>query len=461
MHPKPKKYKQPLKKSLSGMEIEGFLIDTAGKISFDADKIINKAKKKYPELEIKKECCKSMLELISFPRVRVYNTALNLMGNFEKMLEVAEEMGYYMLPHGTYPGKVNPIMRSDKGYRFQTNLFGKERFVQAGMCCGFHYHYTLPRGVFDKKKQFLKMMGRSAIKRSMIDSYNLAIAMDPALTTLLQSSPFTQAKYLAKDSRMLIYRGGSKLGYMQGLYGKYQILGGLPPYKQTLSDLVLSIQKRKLKLHTLLKLHGYNPEIIKDSNVLNFTWNPVKINKLGTLELRGMDMNHPQYIIAASVFLKFIFKRVQQGFLKVVPSDIGIDEPFKIEGNVLFVPAHTHVRNDLQKYSAYNGVNHKTHYKYLKRFMRFAKSCVRGEYKLIIKPLVDMVENKESMSDKMIKYVKRKGYSIDKTLPQSFCHELALKYATPLLKEVQETKALLEKALIDEEKEEGVKGGMP
>ncbi|MFC1800585.1 glutamate-cysteine ligase family protein [Nanoarchaeota archaeon] len=447
MKAKPRKYKKPLKRSLSGMEIECFTLDNSGKLVFDVDKIIKHVAKKHPEVEIRKECCKSMLELGSFPTIRVYNTGLDILQNLEKVITSAEDLGLHLLPHGTYPGKVNPIIRSDKWYKFRMKLFGEEKFLQAGLCCGFHYHYTLPRGVFDKKTQFLKMIGKSRIKKTLMDSYNLGIAMDPVLTTLLQSSPFAQGKYIARDSRMLLYRGGQKLGYRQGLYGKYQILGGLPPYKQTLSDLMLSIHKRKLKLKSLLKLHNFNPGIIKDSNVLNFTWNPVKINKLGTLELRGMDMNHPQYLIAASVFLKFIFKKVQQEFLHVMPSDTGIDEPFKIEDNLLYIPAHTHVRNNLQKYSAYDGLYNKEMYKYVKRFIRFAKSCSRSEYKPVVKPLVDIMEKKETVSDKMVKWVKRKGYSRDRKLPQSLSQELALKFAKPLLKEVQHTKAMLEKVV--------------
>ena len=436
--------KHPLKKSLSGMEIEGFTIDNSGKIVYEADSLMKRISKNHPDIWLQKECSKNMLEVASFPRVKVYNTALNLMQNFEKVLTEAEKLGLYLLPHGTYPGKVHPIIRGDKWYRFRVKIFGEERFQQAGLCCGFHYHYTLPRGVFDKKKQFLKMViGKSRIKKTLMDSYNLAIAMDPALTTLLQSSPYAQGKYMARDSRMLLYRGGSKLGYLKGLYGKYQILGALPPYKQTLSDLMLSINRRKLKLQQLLQKHGYRADFIKQSNVLNFTWNPVKINKLGTLELRGMDMNHPQYVIATAVFLKFIFKKVQQEFLTVVPSDIGIEEPFKIEGNVLYIPAHTHVRNVLQKNSAYDGLHNKEMHKYVKRFLRFGKSCCRGEYKPVIQPLVDIVDKRETVSDKIVKWARRKGYK--EKLPQSVCHEMAIKYAQPLLKEVQQTKALLEK----------------
>ena len=61
------------------------------------------------------------------------------------------------------------------------------------------------------------------------------------------------------------------------------------------------------------------------------------------------------YLIPYSILLKFIYRRVQQEFLHVVPSDIGLDEPFKVEGNVLYIPPHTHVRKHLQFHAAYSG----------------------------------------------------------------------------------------------------------
>ena len=60
--------------------------------------------------------------------------------------------------------------------------------------------------------------------------------------------------------------------------------------------------------------------------------------------------------------LKFVFRQIYRDFYTVLPSDIGRDEPFKVEGNVIHIPPHTHVRNYLQKESALKGMDSKDVY---------------------------------------------------------------------------------------------------
>ena len=85
----------------------------------------------------------------------------------------------------------------------------------------------------------------SKLKQSMLSCYNFEIAIDPIITLFTQSSPFVDGEYLAKDSRMVIYRGGGKLKYSKGLYSSHQQFGALPPYKQTATDLYSSLKLRR------------------------------------------------------------------------------------------------------------------------------------------------------------------------------------------------------------------------
>ena len=439
--------RKPLKKSMSGEEVEFFILDHDGYMANDALKLIDAAKKKYPDLRVDKEAGMSMIETCSFPSVNVLHTIIELLDKTKKLIEVADENERLLFPLGTYPGRFKPEIMPTKKYKQQLKLFGKVKAVQAAQACGFHYHYTLPRGVFDPKKKFLKESKNSKITRSMMDSYNLAIAFDPAITTLLQSSPFVQGRYLAKDSRLLIYRGGKKLGYMDGKYSDHQSLGGLPPYKSTLSDLTFSLRKRQEKWGDMLIKKNIDPdEAMKSTNVLNYTWNPVKINPLGTLELRMMDNNHPQYTMAMASMLKFVFRKLYRDFYTVIPSDVGLHEPFKVEGNVIHVPPHTYVRNHLQKESAYKGMDSKEIHNYTKRFYRFIRRFMDDNYVDLVKPLYHMIEEKETVSDVIIKRFKKLGYGKKDKIPNEDAAEVALKDCEKLLEEVDDTEEKLYKA---------------
>lgn len=436
-----------LKKSKSGAEAEFFVLNNEGYVVNDAAKLIKLANKKYPGLNLMPEYGKSIVEVASYPSVNVLDIFIDLLEKIKKLIIAADEHGYVLLPLGSYPGKFNTGVVDKRWYREQEIILGKEKSANAALCCGFHYHYTLPKGVFDYKTRFLKSMVRSKIKQSLIDSYNLSIAMDPAITTFMQSSPFVQGKYLAKDSRALIYRGGKKLRYMKGVYSRYQSIGGLPPYKQTLNDLIFSLEKRQQKWKQLMIKHKLNPSwIIKKDNILAFTWNPIRINKIGTLEIRSADMNHPKYIIAMSSLLKFVFRKLYRDFYRVLPSDIGLKEPFKVEGNVIHIPPHTHIRNVLQKESVYRGFASREIFNYCKRFFNFAKNFLDVNYVDVVKPLQEMLKKKETVSDFMIKKFRRAGYRANEAIPNNVAAEVALKSCVRMLKETDETEAKLYRA---------------
>jgi len=157
----------------------------------------------------------------------------------KKYLEKSRLLIY---PFGTYPGKFQPETNKGPTYELKSRIFG-DRWHIAQKVAGFHHHYALPKGVFDSKKKELKLLQNSKLKSSMINSYNFEIATDPITTLFTQSSPFFDGVNLAKDCRMIVYRGGKKLKYPKGMYGKYRSLGHLPPYPQTLTDLILSINQ--------------------------------------------------------------------------------------------------------------------------------------------------------------------------------------------------------------------------
>ena len=285
--------------------------------------------------------------------------------------------------------------------------------------------------MFSYKKRFLKRIAYSKIKKTLLDSYNFLIAIDPIVTTLTQSSPFEGGKYYAKDTRMLFLRGGKRLKF-DGLYNKLQLLGALPPYKQTSADLIETLKKKDKLFIKLLKKINAPEKLIEKKSRLDFIWNPVKINQIGTIEQRGMDTNYLSVCLGISVMIKFVLRAIQQEFYQVLPSDIGIQEPFKLEGNLIFIPPHTHVRNKWQRYSAYEGFSNKKLYDACLHFYSLANKLIYKEYAPTLKPIKDMLNKKKTLSDDIIDYAKRKGYT--DSLPQELCRQIALLHAKRMIK---------------------------
>ncbi|MCK4327764.1 MAG: hypothetical protein KAW41_04820 [Candidatus Diapherotrites archaeon] len=423
-----KKEKSPLKRSKTGIEIEIQTLDEKGYIVNKADLVIRECKKRDKEMPIVQEEAKHMVELTSFPSVKVQNIALDIIKSYKTLIEVAEGHNILIYPLSTYPGYFEEEMRRDNRYIMHEKLVGAEKNRLGSRTLGFHCHYTLPRGVFDKKKKFLKPMLGPKIKKTLIDSYNLAIAMDPVFITFLQSSPFVDGKFLAKDSRVVINRGGRALKYMKGQYTGFQQYGGLPPYKQTLTDLIYTMESRYNRVKRELKKQGVSPEDIKKCrSILDLCWGPVRINKLGTLEQRSGDTNFLSNMIAMSVLMKYAQRKVHQDFMEVIPSEIGLEKPFKVEGNSVYIPPHTHVRRHLQYHSAYEGLENKDVYNYCKRFFSFSKELMHDRYVDVVNPLHKMLKKKKTVSDMMIKEVKKAGYGLETKVPDEIMADLALK----------------------------------
>lgn len=432
-----KKSRKPLKLSKTGMEIEMHLIDDKGKIANKSLDFISAVKKEDNEINIVKESGLNLIEFGCYPDVQTYNPVLNLINSVEKSYHIARKNNLYFFPFGTYPGKFVTQIENAPAYKIKEKIFGLERYRNSPKSAGFHHHYTLPKGVFNEKAGKIRLMKKSKLMRSMVSSYNFEIAADPALTLLAQSSPLCQGEYIAKDARILYYRGGRKLRFPDGCFGKLQQFGALPPYKLTTTDLLESINRRVIKWKKLVK--KANPKADFDMlypNKLDICWNPVKINKLSTLEQRGMDMNFFSIIVPITILLKFCLKKIQRDFIEVLPTDFGISEAFKLEKGTLFIPPHSYVRNKLQYWSAYKGYGKKEMYNYAKRFFNFAKSVTPKSYNKLINPISEMIENKESMSDKILKYARRKGYMTNGNISNKDACELSLHYAEQFYKDL-------------------------
>ena len=169
----------------------------------------------------------------------------------------------------------------------------------------------------------------------------------------------------------------------------------LQPYKVTGTDLLQIIKHRFDYWNSIMKKADINLKVfLKHGSILDTTWNPVKISSHGTLEQRGMDINHPRLIIALATLIQYISRLVQEKFVQVLPSDIGLTEPFKKEGNVIYIPPHTHVRFNLQPLSAYKGLEDKDVFNYCKGLLKLGKLCIPKNRLPLIDPLEKMLKQK-------------------------------------------------------------------
>lgn len=438
------RFRNILKHSQSGFELELNLIETNGEIYQNADYIINKARRIDKKADIESEATQNMVEMRSSPSVGLGKGFLSLIKNVEIVADACERSGVMLCPLATYPGKFSEVPTKKKRYQMQQKIFDyKLHSYSNSRATSFHYHYALPYGVFDSKKLELKKMVKSKAKKTLINSYNFLIAADPAIITLMQSSPIVDRKFLAKDSRVVLYRSGKRLRRSEKLFPKQNLFKGLPPYIFTMED--LSEKLRRMDLYwrkRFLKL-GLKKEA-KEKKILDFVWNPVKINKSGTLELRNADANHLKYCIAEAVMVKSVLRRIQQQFYEVEPSEIALKEPFKVEDKTIYIPPLTFVRNKLQPRAVYHGFDSKTSKLYAKRFYKLANRFCDPELKKLLKPMKKMVEREKSVSDIVLSRLHKKGYSRDDIIPQSVCRELALKSAEQMLRELPKTKKAVE-----------------
>ncbi len=439
-----KKKERPLKRSKTGIEAEFHIIDDKGYISNDSSKVISAIRHTHKNVDVSKEVGMNMIEFGCYPDVPAVNPTIDLIDSIQKSLDICRENGLKLYPFATYPGKFQPMLTKGLQYDIKKKIFGYPKIENAARATGFHHHYSLPKGVFDAREKLLKLMRKSKLERSMMASYNFEIAADPALTLYAQSSPLLEGQYLAKDSRTLIYRGGRKLRYMGGVYATLQQIGGLPPYKQTATDLLISLSRRWIRWEREVK--KVDPSV--DFNVLypfklDIGWHPVKINKHGTLEQRGMDINYMSVVVGITVMLKYCLKKIQRDFLEVIPADFAIDEAFKVEGNVMYIPPHTYVRNNLQLWSAYHGYEKDEMLNYAKRLYLFARSATPRSYYRIIRPVYDMIESKMSVSDSILAYARKRGYIVDGKIGNSDAALLASYYADTFPKDIEKTREAL------------------
>lgn len=434
--------KQPQKKFTIGFETEFFVIDKkTGLPAPGTDAIIKKANEKSggkPHTIIY-EVAEEMIEMGSYPNVDGTDTMKSLLENLKLMAYAADEAGYAILPLATYPGKFTPTMRKTPKYNMLKKLFGKKRFLAWGRCTGYHCHYALPFGVFDAKSLDLKDSTGTENQENLVQAYNFLIALDPVLTTFMQSSPFYQGRHIAKDTRAVLFRADTELGGGKEALGTHPLLGVMPPYVHTATDIKHLTEMRAAEWLRWTAEKGISEKsaLAPFRSNLGINWSPVRVNAHGTFEQRGMDINRLPILLSVSILMQTLLKPIQEGFVKVVPHDSAKSQPFAFENGTVYIPPDTYVRKTLQKQSVYEGLESDEVYAYCKRALALAKTLAGEKIQPLLEPLVEMLAERKTQSDLILAHARGLGYKDRrKVLPQSIAAEIALTHSKQMFEDI-------------------------
>jgi hypothetical protein len=435
------------RKSMLGLESEYFTINDEGKLVDQSDKLFEAVKGTHLEEYVRHEYSKAMFELASEPKRKIRDSAVAYVNNLSDVLEIAEKKNLLLCPLATHPTREIPKTRPKTWYDAIKVVLGKEEVIKSfGKVCGFHWHYTLPEGIIKRDTEMIKGLGRSKAREIFLQQWNFLVAIDPIGLTFCQSSPYWFGFNHGKDCRTLVWREMSTTGShsLKGIYYYHPIFGALPDYEFTLEDLRVFADRKKTEWLKLLEQKEFPTNEIAGVPALKFMWGPLRVNKIGTFEYRGPDMNHPSIIFSVASLLRFALEAIEENEFRVLPSDIGISEPFTLEDDTIYVPPFARV-----KYYEYQGTIRGLESDDLfgyanKMFNLVCKISGRSKSKNLLK-IKEMLNSRKTVSDEILDMVKKNGYDLKEELPEDFCNYIALYHSKKLHDDIDKTKKLLSK----------------
>ncbi len=342
-----------------GLEQEFFLVDETGDLSNRGDEFLQGchlmagATNLSPQYFVP-EFVKCMVEINTPPAYSGTELATEYLKNLKLALAVAKQMNLRLYPLSSYPLHIMPVMRDKPNYHIQARTVGYDRFLHAGKCTGTHLHLEVPPGVIDARVA-VSYNSTAAEREELLNIYNLATAFDSALISL----------------GTIRYRGSKVFGW-EGVYTDLQPVGGLMPYADTVEDLVeqqfsryyawlQALDRAGIERHHFLEAGG---------SLLKSAWNPIRLNKLGTVEIRCIDSNYPSVIIAIVALLEKAAHRVRSEQLKVRPAKEVYT--FEVSEEYLWVPDFDYLNGELLYAAATEGVKHPKVKVYVDSILQFA-----------------------------------------------------------------------------------------
>ena len=358
-----------------GLEQEFFLVDEDGVLSGRADEFLERCKELAGEEDLdpecfEPECAKSLVEISTLPAASLEELASAYLGNIEAALRAARGIGLRLYPLATYPLQITPELREAVHYRIQSMTLGPEKFLHAGRCAGVHLHLEVAPNTVDPQVGVAYDSTPEA-RQELLNVYNLATALDPAIVALTRASPFYEGRMTEIAARTAYYRGSPWLA-PYGLYGELEEVGGLRPYAEDAATLVELQFGRYHAWLSAMDRSGVRRQLFFEAGdgMLDAAWNPVRLNAQGTVELRGIDGGYPATILEVTALITGASRRVRDEGLTVTPVE-GLTT-FEVEDRSLLVPGFESLGGDLFREAVTLGVESVGILPYLDSIFEFA-----------------------------------------------------------------------------------------
>jgi hypothetical protein len=150
-------------------------------------------------------------------------------------------------------------------------------------------------------------------------------------------------------------------------------VGGLLPYAGSAEELV---EQQFARYHAWLETldrAGIERRLFFElggSLLQASSWNPVRLNAHGTVELRGIDSNFPETVLAISSLVSGGADRVRRENLSVLPrEDLRV---FEATGGTLSVPGFEYLNGELFRAAMTGGTESPAVHSYLDSVLRFS-----------------------------------------------------------------------------------------
>jgi gamma-glutamyl:cysteine ligase YbdK (ATP-grasp superfamily) len=358
-----------------GLEQEFFIVDAEGIIVDRADELLQgcydlaQRQGRNPN-NFAPEFVKSMVELNTDPANSVSELANQYLCNLQVLLMAAKQLELRLYPLSQYPLHLFPTIRDEPNYHIQARTVGYDRFLDAGRCIGTHLHLELPQGAIDPRIGVSYQVSPEA-RAEVVNLYNLATALDPAIIALSRACPFYEGKVFGLAARTVHYRGNQTFGW-EGVYTHLPEVGALRPYANGVEHLVEQQFERYYAWLAAMERASVERAQFLDAggSLLKSAWNPVRLNGHGTIELRQTDGNYPQVILAIAALVYHAADRVRRENLTVRPAAGA--QAFEIKNQQLVVPEFAYLNGTLLYTAATEGVTHATVKRYLDSLLEFA-----------------------------------------------------------------------------------------
>ena len=366
-----------LNNSRLGLEQEFFIVDSEGFLSHRADEFlahcwdIAKAQNRSADC-FAPEFVKSIVEINTVPVNNLTELRAEYLDLLKILLEVAQKLDLRIYPLSTYPLYATPIIRNKPNYHLQVRTVGAGRFDNAAKCTGTHIHLDLPDDVVDRSIGIA--YNSSAEAREMVlNIYNLATAFDAAIVALSRACPFYEGRVAGKALRTIHYRGSKRFAW-QGVYTNLQTVGGLMPYVNTVEELIQQLFDRYHSWLQAMDRAGVERQMFLDSGgeLLTAGWNPIRLNSIGTVELRGADSNYPKVTLALVALVSEAANRVRRENITVRPQS-GV-KIFELQGQELKVPEFDYLNNELLYGAVTEGIDNAAVKDYLDSIIEFSQN---------------------------------------------------------------------------------------